>query len=128
VKRLLNQFRDPRGKFIDAQGVGDLRADFAHEVQLIEPKPFYCHAMGGDETHSHHACQSLQQVQFLLFEIGSLCACDLERSQSHPLIFERDRSPGPVRGAGFCLPFLLDVESARFQRALHPGRDGLGRK
>ncbi len=93
VKRLLYQFGNTSGQFIDAHGVRDLRTHFTHEIQLVESESFHGDAMGSDETNRNHSGQTLKEIQFLWFEIRAFEAGDLKRSQCHPLIFERDRGP-----------------------------------
>ena len=94
VECLLDKFRDAAGKFIHIQNVGDLRADLTHQIQLIEPEAFHRDTMRGDQTHCHRAGESFEQIQFALFEFRTFFAGDLKRSQRHPLLDQRDRSPG----------------------------------
>jgi hypothetical protein len=114
---LLDQFCHAAGKFVDAQRVGNLRADLANEVQLIESEAFHSDTMRHNQTHRHHTSESLEQIQFGLFEFRPLFTRDLKRSQHNSLIDHWDCRPG-LAWAGAASTLLPRSQLSRFQGAL----------
>ena len=72
MKCLLDQFSHTAGKFIHVHDVRDLRADFTHKIQLVEPEAFHCDAMRGNQADCNHTGQPFSRSSSSCLNSGPL--------------------------------------------------------
>ena len=77
MESALDKFSDTARQFVHVHHIGNLGADFAHEIELVQAKSFDPYSVRGKQTDGYDIGQAFKQFDFFLWKSILILMVDL---------------------------------------------------